>query len=335
MPEGQLEPAWPDPPPGPKPSPGTRVWTVLRALRAGGWLRPRRIGCLFGILVILLYAALWALSSAVNGITAMFSNDPGPVAGSPFDRVPPTNPPSTGAPDADLIVGGKLFVAVQEMPGLAERSTGSGGYAGFDIALLDLIAPVLGVDPGAISYKPAPTGTAIGMLTRREADLALGGFAITPQRRAEVGVAGPYLESSLRLAVSSDSPVTGLDSLGQERVCAPRDSPATAALASRLGDRLTIRANLAACENLLGSGVTAIVGDDIALGSLPATVSGELRMVGEPLGTTEYGIAVPPDDDVLRERVNAVLRKAIDDGTWARLYAEYLGTPVPAPPAIR
>jgi glutamate transport system substrate-binding protein len=62
---------------------------------------------------------------------------------------------------------------------------------------------------------------------------------------------------------------------------------------------------------------------------------GTLRVVGEPLGTTEYGIGLSPGDPLLRQRVPAVLRHAIDDGTWARLYAEYLGTPVPNPPVLR
>jgi ABC-type amino acid transport substrate-binding protein len=63
----------------------------------------------------------------------------------------------------------------------------------------------------------------------------------------------------------------------------------------------------------------------------------ELGIAGPYLvrGTIEYGIGLPPDDPAIRERVTAVLRRAIDDGTWARLYAEYLGTPVPNPPVLR
>jgi ABC-type amino acid transport substrate-binding protein len=30
-----------------------------------------------------------------------------------------------------------------------------------------------------------------------------------------------------------------------------------------------------------------------------------------------------------------VLRHAINDGTWARLYAQYFGSPVPTPPTLR
>ena len=64
-------------------------------------------------------------------------------------------------------------------------------------------------------------------------------------------------------------------------------------------------------------------------------VPGYLRVLNEPLGTTEYGVGLAPGDPVLHARITAVLRHAIDDGTWARLYAQYLGSPVPNPPTPR
>ncbi len=54
----------------------------------------------------------------------------------------------------------------------------------------------------------------------------------------------------------------------------------------------------------------------------------------QPLDRTDYGIALRPGDQVLRARVGDVLRRAVADGTWARLYAEHLGTPVPQPPTV-
>ncbi|MGH3907258.1 MAG: transporter substrate-binding domain-containing protein [Pseudonocardiaceae bacterium] len=283
------------------------------------------------LLVALLITALWVLGSAVNGITAMFRNDPDPVAGSPFDTVTPTSPPSS-EPAADLINDGKLIVAVPPGFGPTGRTPGSGDYAGFDLALLDLVAHDLGaesVDTG----KQTSAQTRVGMLTRGEADLAL--FEINPQRQAGVDIVGPYLMSELRLAVPSTSPVTGVDSLGDGDVCARRDSPAATALADRLDQRLKTRASLSACANLIGKGVAAIAADDVALRALPEQRDGELRMVGDPLGTTQYGIGVPTGDEVLRERITAVLRKAVGDGTWAGLYQKYLGAPVPTPPTIR
>jgi ABC-type amino acid transport substrate-binding protein len=281
---------------------------------------------------VLLIIALWMVSSAVNGITAAIRNDPDPVAGGPFPTVTPTSTPSSESSGPDLINDGKLMVAVPEGFGSAERAHGVGNYAGFDLALLDLVAHDLGaasVDTG----KHASVKTRVGMLRRGEADLAL--FEITPQLQREVDIVGPYLVNDVRLAVPASSPATGLDTLGDGKVCAPRDSTAATELTGRLGERLITRARLDNCANLLGTNVTAIVGDEIALRTLPAMAAGELRLVGAPLGKTEYGIGVPPDDSVLYERVQAVLRKVIRNNTWKQRYETYLGAPAPTPPTIR
>ena len=333
---GSLTP-WPDPPPASKASPGTWAWTVLRRLRAGGWLRPRRIGCLLVLLLILIMITLWVVGSAVNGIAAVFRNDPDPVPGGPFPTATPTSAPSSGPPVPDLINDSKLIVAVPEGFGPegfgpGGSAPGSGNYAGFDLALLDLVADDLGAT-SVNTGKQAPVTTRVGMLTRGEADLGL--FEITPQRRAEVDLVGPYLVSDLRLAVPAGSPVTGLDSLGDDKVCAPKDSPAAQALTGRLGERLVTRARFSECAGLLGTRVSAIAADEIALRALPEMATGELRMVGAALGSTEYGIGLQPGDTVLRDRVAAVLRKAIADGTWRRLYEQNIGAPAPAPPTIR
>ncbi|MDQ2791558.1 MAG: transporter substrate-binding domain-containing protein [Actinomycetota bacterium] len=228
--------------------PVSRFRSILYVMRRRGWLRPRRIGCLLVLLVIVVIAALWVLGRAVNGATELFHDHPVPVAGSPFDTVVPARPASSGSPTIDRIDRrGKLIVAISEAPRLAQRSPGSGEYTGFDIAMLDLITHDLGVDPARTSFKPLAGGSREAALGRGEADLALGGYEITAARSAKVGIAGPYLV----------------------------------------------------------------------------------------MGSTEYGIGLPPGDPVLRERVTAVLRRAMDDGTWARRYTEYLGTPVPNPPVLR
>ncbi|MGH4024936.1 MAG: transporter substrate-binding domain-containing protein [Pseudonocardiaceae bacterium] len=327
---GSLTP-WPDPPPASKASPGTRAWTVLRRLRDSGWLRPRRIGCLLVLLLILFMITLWVVGSAVNGIAAVFRNDPDPIRGGPFPTATPTSTPS-GPPVPDLINDSKLIVAVPEGFGPGGSAPGSGDYAGFDLALLDLIAHDLGA-ASVNTGKQTPVTTRVGMLTRGEADLGL--FEITPQRRTEVDLVGPYLVSDLRLAVPAGSPVTGLNSLGDDQVCGPKDSPAAQALTDRLGERLVTRARFSDCAGLLGTRVSAIAADEIALRALPEIATGELRMAGAALGTTEYGIGLQPGDTVLRDRVAAVLRRATADGTWRRLYEQNIGAPAPAPPAIR
>jgi ABC-type amino acid transport substrate-binding protein len=234
-------------PPAPRRSPGSRVRSVWGALRRHGRLRPRRVGCL---LVVLVISTMWLVGQVIDGVNSLFR--PPAVTGNPFSTVAPARPPGTGSPTIDRITArGKLIVAVREVPGLAQRSSDPGGYTGFDIALLDLIAHDLSVDPARTSFKPLPAGTREAALARGEVDLLLGGYEMTAASNTRVASAGPYL------------------------------------------------------------------------------------VRGEQVGSTEYGIGLPPGDRVLQDRITAVLRQAIDDGTWARLYAQYLGTPVPSPPMPR
>ncbi|MBV9139894.1 MAG: transporter substrate-binding domain-containing protein [Pseudonocardiales bacterium] len=348
---------WPEP----EPTPSASTWSrsaqsqsdAQRSTPRSGQRRPGRIGCL---LIVLVIAALWVQNRIVDTVIDLFRNHPAPVAGSTFDKVAPAPRASSGSPTIDRIVGShqivgggqtvgggqlriaieeQLRVAIEEAPGLAQRSPESGRYTGFDIALLGLIARDLGADPARTSFKPVPTINREGDLDRGEVDLVLGGYEITPARSAKVGIAGPYLVRSLRLAVPATSPVTSLSALGHGEVCAPEDSPAAKALADH-GIGLQTRADLTNCATLLGDRlVEAIAGSQDALSALLSQEPGTLRVIDEPLGTTEYGIGLPPGDPLLRQRVTAVLRHAIDDGTWARLYAEYLGTPVPTPPVLR
>ena len=211
-------------------------------------LTVRRLGCAVLVLILVAVAALALLNRAADGVAALFMDQPDAVAGSPFDTVAPSAPVGNGSEVVDRIVArDRLIVAVQEVPGLVQRDPTTGDYTGFDIALLDLVARKLGVDPERTSFKPLPAGNREAALERGEVDLVAGGYEITDQRRAEVAFAGPYL-----------------------------------------------------------------IGPD----------------------STRYGFGLPAGDDVLRDRVLAALRAAVDDGTWARLYAEHLGTPVPDPPPL-
>ena len=335
MPDGQLEHRWPEPPPGPKAPRSVRAWRVLRQLHAAGWLRPRRVGCLLLVLVLLLFAAVWVMSSAVKATVAVFDPAPPPVPGSPHDTITPSRSPSSGSPTIDRITKrGWLIVAVDEAAGLAEGSPGE-PYTGFDVELVQRVARALGVDPAKTEFKELPV--ALGEARVRDGgdvQLVVGGYQVTAQRRDEGRVAGPHLVSPLRLAVPTDSSVTSLDALGNGRICVAADSPAAAALAGPLGERLVTKTTLSGCAAQLHGPVQAIAGDHAALRDLPAIASGELRMVGEPLGSIEFGFGLPTGDEVFRMRITEVLCDAIEDGTWARLHERYLGDQPPTPPAI-
>ncbi|MPZ64925.1 MAG: transporter substrate-binding domain-containing protein [Pseudonocardiaceae bacterium] len=324
---------WPDLPAEQRPVPGARLWRTLRGLRRRGVLTVRRIGCALLVLLVVVVAGLVLLDRTIDGITALFGDEPEPVPGNTFDSVTPSTTASSGSENIDRITRrDRLIVGVQRVPGLVERDPQTRAYSGFDIALAGLVARELGVDPADTAFKTLPGGYRESVLATGEADLVLGGYAITEQRSADVAFAGPYLRSPQRLAVPAGR-AGELDPLRDGTVCAVEDSPTALSLAPRLGERLVTRGSLDTCAALLGNRVDALAGDEVLLAGVLAD-DPELQLSGAPLGETRYGIGLAPGDDVLARRVREVLRTAVEDGTWARLYAEHLGTPVPEPPPL-
>ncbi len=313
-------------PPAPS-STTARIWRTVRDLHRRRVLTARRVGCGFVLLLVLTLLGMVALSRAADTVASLFTDEPDPVAGSPFDTVAPTAPPSSGSPALDRIVArDRLIVAVQEVPGLVELAPATGQDTGFDVALLELVARDLGVDPARTSYKPLAGDSRAAALQRGEADVVAGGYEVPPE--GPVAVAGPYLVLPQRLAVPPGSTVTGLDSLGGGQVCAVEGSAAAESLAGRLGNALVTRGSVGSCEEILSTRAVAVAADEASLAGT------DLTPVGPPLGETRYGFGLSPGDDVLRDRVQSALRRAIENGTWARLYAEHLGTPVPEPPPM-
>lgn len=323
---------WPDLPAGQRPGRGDRLWLAVRRLRRRGVLTVWRLGCALLVLVFVVVGGLVLLDRALDGVSAMFGDEPEPVPGGPFDTVVPRPPASSGSQIIDRITRrGKIIVAVHEVPRLAEPARGA-GWTGFDIALLGLVARDLRVEFSNTDFVPIDSSSREAALMRGEVDLVLGGYAITEERRSVVTFAGPYLRSPQRLAVPAGS-ARELDPLRDGTVCAVEDSPTALSLAPRLGERLVTRGSLDTCGALLGNRIDALAGDELLLAGVLAE-DPRLRLAGPPLGETSYGIGLAAGDSVLAHRVRDVLRNAVEDGTWARLYVEHLGRPVPAPPPL-
>jgi polar amino acid transport system substrate-binding protein len=59
------------------------------------------------------------------------------------------------------------------------------------------------------------------------------------------------------------------------------------------------------------------------------------RIVSPPLDFEPQGLGISQKHPDFVRFVNAVLAQMRSDGQWARSYAQWIGTPVPAPPPAR
>jgi glutamate transport system substrate-binding protein len=78
-------------------------------------------------------------------------------------------------------------------------------------------------------------------------------------------------------------------------------------------------------DKLLTKEVDAVTTDDAILKGYAAQDPDKLKVIGQPFSTEPYGIGLPKDDKALRDKVNDILQKASDDGTWKGIYDATLG----------
>ncbi|AHI00038.1 hypothetical protein KALB_6679 [Kutzneria albida DSM 43870] len=234
----------------------------------------------------------------------------------------------SGSPTYDRIhQRGRITVALRtEQPGLAHRDPASGDYSGFEVDLARLVATKLGLTADQIQFKQLPPGAGLGSVSSGDADLYLGGATAEQGRSAQLLAAGPYLNAHLGLLYRQSGPaVTDPASAAGRRICSVSDSPAQAAaraLKITDPDKLLGSNSLADCVDQLGSGtVDAVVQDLPAVAgyaeSDPTNLAAADLPGGQPL---DYVVLLPGNDKPLRDRINQVLRAAIADGTWQRLY---------------
>ncbi|CAO5174958.1 polar amino acid transport system substrate-binding protein [Frankia sp. AiPs1] len=216
---------------------------------------------------------------------------------------------------------------------------------GFDVGIARAVAAAIfgstDVD-SHIQFRAVTTTDREDLLRSNMVDMLVATMTITCERKRQVRFSSVYYEATLRLLVRAGSGIDSLTALAGRPVCTAAGGTADEKL-ERVRPPETPRVvtlpRIADCLVALQYGdVDAIVGDDVLLAGLAAqdpytTVLGP-GAFGAALaahgGLDEpYGIAMPitgdaASDDAFVSFVNGVLRQIMVDGTWSRLYDEWL-----------
>jgi glutamate transport system substrate-binding protein len=78
-------------------------------------------------------------------------------------------------------------------------------------------------------------------------------------------------------------------------------------------------------DKLLTKEVDAVTTDDAILKGFASQDPDNLKVVGKTFSKEPYGIGLGKDDKALRDKINDSLQKALDDGTWQKIYDATLG----------
>ncbi|MEV0359869.1 glutamate ABC transporter substrate-binding protein [Nocardia sp. NPDC050697] len=237
---------------------------------------------------------------------------------------------------------GKLTIGIKfDQPGLGLRNK-DGSYSGFDVEVAKYVAGKLGVQPDQITFKEAPSAQRETLIENGQVDLVVATYSINDKRKEKVDFAGPYFVAGQSLLVKADNTtITGPESLtGGKKLCSVKGSTPAQNVKDKYANDVQLQEydTYSLCVEALRSGsVDAVTTDDIILAGFAAQSPGQLKVVGKPFTTENYGIGLKKGDQETRDAVNDAIEAMIADGSWAAALNQTFGATgyqIPAPPTV-
>lgn len=199
---------------------------------------------------------------------------------------------------------------------------GDGGKpAGIDIDLGALIAKELGVKLNVLDMS---FNLLIESLKGNKGDLVAAGMTVTDERKTQVDFTICYIKNGLTLLTPKGSSIKGAEDLKSKTVAVQESTTAHIYAQEKLGLQPMAFLNVIECANALKAGkADAAILDFIPALSL-AMINPELEALKEPIVEEDLGMAVAKGNTELLEAVNAVLEKAMKDGTVDAILDKHL-----------
>jgi len=285
---------------------------------------------------------------------------PPSTCGDPTASYPPPSPmpaPGNMPPGtfmAKIQARGRLVVGVDQNTYLwGYRDPITGLLSGFDIDMLRQVSQAIfgSNDLSKVEFRPIANADRMKELNTTTDPVDIVAFTMTINCEREeptpatlkqhgpVDFSTVYFEAGQQILVPKGSPITGPQDLGGKRVCAPKGSTSERNLTvSPVPKNVIIWEvpNQTDCLVMLQQGeVDAISTDNTILQGLAAQ-DPNTQLVGPTFSQEPYGMAISKAHPDFTAFVNGVLANIRSDGTWASIYAKWLGPftpgPTPAPP---
>ncbi len=219
---------------------------------------------------------------------------------------------------------GEITIGVKfDVPPFGVKNPQTGDVEGFDVEMGKAVAEKLGVQP---KFIEAISDNRIPFLEDGTADLILSTMTINEERVGQIDFSDPYFIARGRVLVPSDSDITGVGDLAGKNVCTALGSTYEANLKEQAPEaKLKLVDSYSECLELIQNGaVDAVSTDDVILTGM-IIQDDTLKLVGDPLTQEPYGAGIKKDSPEMVEFVNGAFTDLKDDGTWMKLYDEWIG----------
>ena len=263
--------------------------------------------------------AVTAAAAIALGLAACGSSDSGSGSG------------SSGSASADAPTGKKIKIGTKfDQPGLGLKKGTE--MSGFDVDVATYVAKELGSNAGDIEWVQAVSAQRETLLSSGQVDIIVGTYSITDKRKERVSFAGPYFIAGQDLLVRADeSAIKGKADLDGKKLCSVKGSTPAQKIKEKYPDtQLQEYDTYSKCVEELANGtVDALTTDNTILAGYAAQeqYKGKLKLVGAKVsdGRENYGVGLKKGDVALCEKVNAALKKMVEDGSWQKAVDANLG----------
>ncbi|MFI9546643.1 transporter substrate-binding domain-containing protein [Streptomyces sp. NPDC052016] len=233
----------------------------------------------------------------------------------------------TAAGGVELVKAGQLTTCTH-LPYPPFQSEIDGKVQGFDVSLVDLVAEDLGVKQEILDtpFENFKTGA---FLNSGECDLAAAGMTITEERKKNVDFSAPYFDATQAVLVDKKAGVTSLADVKSKNVKLGAQAQTTGEdYVKKQGfDPVSFESSDAVLNGLRTGQVKAVVIDyPVVQGWLKDKATADSFEVVDNLNTGEqYGFTVKKGNSELVQAINKALADAKADGTYKKLYEQWIG----------
>jgi polar amino acid transport system substrate-binding protein len=226
-----------------------------------------------------------------------------------------------------LVKAGQLTTCTH-LPYPPFQSEINGKVQGFDVSLIDLVAKNLGVKQQIVDtpFENFKTGA---FLNSGQCDLAAAGMTITPERKKNVDFSDPYFEATQAVLVDKSAGINSLADVKAKgkKLGAQAQTTGEDYVKGKGYDPISFESSDAVLNGLRTGQVQAVVIDyPVVQGWLKDKANADKFKVVDNLKTGEqYGFTVKKGNTALREAIDKALKDAKADGTYKKLYEQWIG----------
>ncbi|UIZ91943.1 glutamate ABC transporter substrate-binding protein [Corynebacterium sp. CNCTC7651] len=242
--------------------------------------------------------------------------------------LPPGTEEDRDGPHMQRIISrGRIIVGVdQSQYLLSYRDPARGDLRGFEVDLAREVAQDIFGDPNKVDFRFVDSAARAETLQAGEVDIVIRTMSITPDRAEVVDFSTPYLTSYVRVLAPRDRGIAGPGDLAGKTVCVVDGTNLVNLVRNQMPDSSVLRTRtwsdcLMATQQFQAD---AVVGDDAVLVGMMAQ-DPLVEVFPEKLANQIYAVGVAKGHDDVVRQINLTIERIRTDGTWNRMFKEWLG----------